>query len=89
MNLKLSLKVCLFNMGIHTSRIVNSSKIPVLVLPSYYRAIVLKKVSYLSNFENLKKEIDNVFVYFKMRFRCLALLVNFFLTKLNLKAIKV
>ncbi|MBS4072362.1 MULTISPECIES: universal stress protein [Bacteroidota] len=47
-------------MGTHTSYIVNNSKTPVLVIPSHYRAKVLKKVTYLSDFENLKKEIDKV-----------------------------
>ena len=31
-----------------------------MVIPSHYRAKVLKKVTYLSDFENLKKEIDKV-----------------------------
>jgi nucleotide-binding universal stress UspA family protein len=47
-------------MGTHTSYIVNNSKIPVLVIPSHYRTKPLKKVTYLSDFENLKKEIDKV-----------------------------
>jgi nucleotide-binding universal stress UspA family protein len=45
-------------MGTHTSYIVNNSKIPVLVIPSHYRTKPLKKVTYLSDFEDLKKEID-------------------------------
>ena len=47
-------------MGTHTSYIVNNSKIPVLVIPSHYRSRQLKKITYLSDFENLKKEIDKV-----------------------------
>lgn len=45
-------------MGTHTSYIVNNSKIPVLVIPSHYRTKSLKKITYLSDFEDLKKEID-------------------------------
>ena len=47
-------------MGTHTSYIVNNSRIPVMVIPSHYRAKTLKKVTYLSDFENLKKELDMV-----------------------------
>lgn len=47
-------------MGTHTSHIVKNSKIPVLVIPSHYRTKSLKKVTYLSDFENLKREIDKV-----------------------------
>lgn len=45
-------------MGTHTSYIVNNSKIPVLVIPSHYRSKALKHVTYLSDFENLKTEMD-------------------------------
>lgn len=44
-------------MGTHTSYIVNNSKVPVMVIPSHYRAKTLKKATYLSDFENLKKEV--------------------------------
>lgn len=47
-------------MGTHTSYIVNNSKIPILVIPSHYRTKPIKKVTYLSDFENLKKELDKV-----------------------------
>lgn len=47
-------------MGTHTSYIVNKSKIPVLVIPSLYRSKGLNKVTYLSDFENIKKEIGRV-----------------------------
>jgi nucleotide-binding universal stress UspA family protein len=47
-------------MGTHTSHIVNNSLIPVLVIPSHYRSKPLKKVTYLSDFENVKKELDKV-----------------------------
>jgi nucleotide-binding universal stress UspA family protein len=47
-------------MGTHTSYIVNNSVIPVLVIPSHYRSKSLKKITYLSDFENVKKEIDKV-----------------------------
>jgi nucleotide-binding universal stress UspA family protein len=47
-------------MGTHTSHIVNNASIPVLVIPSYYRSKALKKVTYLSDFEHLKKEMEIV-----------------------------
>ena len=47
-------------MGTHTSKIVNHSEVPVLVIPSHYRSKPLKKVTYLSDFENLNKEITKV-----------------------------
>jgi nucleotide-binding universal stress UspA family protein len=43
-------------MGTHTSYIVNNSKVPVLVIPSHYRAKPIKNATYLSDFENLKGE---------------------------------
>jgi nucleotide-binding universal stress UspA family protein len=47
-------------MGTHTSYIVNNSKIPVMVIPSHYRVKPLKRAIYLSDFENLKKEINKI-----------------------------
>jgi len=47
-------------MGTHTSHIVNNSKIPVLVIPSHYRSKPLKKTTYLSDFENLKEELNTI-----------------------------
>jgi hypothetical protein len=47
-------------MGTHTSYIVNNSKVPVMVIPSHYRAKALKNATYLSDFENLKKEITKI-----------------------------
>jgi nucleotide-binding universal stress UspA family protein len=44
-------------MGTHTSYIVNNSKVPVLVIPSHYRAKPIKNASYLSDFENLEGEL--------------------------------
>jgi len=44
-------------MGTHTSYIVNNSNVPVMVIPSHYRAKTLKKATYLSDFENLKNEV--------------------------------
>lgn len=43
-------------MGTHTSYIVNNSEVPVLVIPSHYKAKPIKKATYLSDFENLKTE---------------------------------
>jgi nucleotide-binding universal stress UspA family protein len=47
-------------MGTHTSHLVNNSLVPVLVIPSHYRSKPLKKVTYLSDFENVKRELDKV-----------------------------
>jgi len=44
-------------MGTHTSYIVNNSKVPVLAIPSHYRAKPIKNATYLSDFENLKGEL--------------------------------
>jgi len=46
--------------GTHTSYIVNNSKVPVMVIPSHYRAKTLKKATYLSDFENLKDEVIKI-----------------------------
>ncbi len=46
--------------GTHIAYIVNNSKIPVMVIPSHYRIKPLKKAIYLSDFENLKKEITKI-----------------------------
>lgn len=46
--------------GTHTSYLVNNSKIPIMVIPSHYRVKPLKTATYLSDFENLKKEIRKV-----------------------------
>jgi len=47
-------------MGTHTSYIVNNSKVPVMVIPSHYRAKTLTKATYLSDFENLKNEVIKI-----------------------------
>jgi nucleotide-binding universal stress UspA family protein len=47
-------------MGTHTSYIVNNSTVPVMVIPSHYRAKAIKSVTYLSDFENLKNELGKV-----------------------------
>jgi len=47
-------------MGTHTSYIVNKSKVPVLVIPSHYRAKTLKNATYLSDFENLENELKKI-----------------------------
>jgi len=43
-------------MGTHTSYIVTNSKVPIMVIPSHYKAKPLKRATYLSDFENVKKE---------------------------------
>jgi nucleotide-binding universal stress UspA family protein len=47
-------------MGTHTSFIVNNSKVPVLVIPSHYRAKLIQNATYLSDFENLKGELSKI-----------------------------
>jgi nucleotide-binding universal stress UspA family protein len=44
-------------MGTHTSYLVNNSKIPVMVIPSHYKAKTISKLTYLSDFSNLKNEV--------------------------------
>jgi nucleotide-binding universal stress UspA family protein len=44
-------------MGTHTSFIVNNSEVPVLVIPSHYKTKAIRNAVYLSDFENLKKEL--------------------------------
>jgi nucleotide-binding universal stress UspA family protein len=44
-------------MGTQTSYIVKNSKVPVLVIPSHYRAKPIKNATYLSDFENIKVEL--------------------------------
>ena len=46
--------------GTHTSYIINNSKVPVMVIPSHYRAKSIKKATYLSDFENLKNEVIKI-----------------------------
>lgn len=47
-------------MGTHTSYIVNNSRVPVMVIPSHYRAKAIKNATYLSDFENLKSEVIKI-----------------------------
>lgn len=47
-------------MGTHTSYIVKNSTIPLLVIPSHYIQKPLEKATYLSDFENLKKEVVKI-----------------------------
>lgn len=46
--------------GTHTANLVNNSNIPLLVIPSVYRSKPLKKVTYLSDFENVLRELKVV-----------------------------
>jgi nucleotide-binding universal stress UspA family protein len=52
-------------MGTHTSYLISHSKIPVLVIPSRYRAKPIKRITYLSDLENIKKELDHVINFSK------------------------
>lgn len=47
-------------LGTHTSYIVDKSEIPVLVIPSHYKAKPLKSVTYLSDFGNFVNEMKEV-----------------------------
>ena len=47
-------------MGTHTSYIVNNSITPVMVIPSRYKSKPFKTATYLSDFENLKREVMEI-----------------------------
>ena len=47
-------------MGTHTAYLVKNSTVPVLVVPSHYRAKALKSATYISDFLNLKIELEKV-----------------------------
>lgn len=46
--------------GTHTSYLVNHSPIPVLAIPSKYKTKAIKKITYVSDFENLNSELKQV-----------------------------
>ncbi|MFN3851198.1 MAG: universal stress protein [Spirosomataceae bacterium] len=52
-------------MGTHTAYIVNNSSIPVLVVPNHYRVKKLQNATYLSDFENLKGELEKATAFQK------------------------
>jgi nucleotide-binding universal stress UspA family protein len=55
--------------GSRSSYIVHRSPVPVLVIPAHYRTRPLKKITYLSDFENLPQELDSIFQFFpKVKF---------------------
>lgn len=47
-------------MGTHTSYLVNHSPIPVMAIPSKYKTKAIKKITYVSDFENLVTELNKV-----------------------------
>jgi nucleotide-binding universal stress UspA family protein len=47
-------------MGTHTSYLVNHSTVPVMAIPSKYKTKAIKKVTYVSDFENLSTELKKV-----------------------------
>lgn len=47
-------------MGTHTSYLVNHSSIPILAVPSKYKTKLIKKITYVSDFENLTTELKKV-----------------------------
>lgn len=47
-------------MGTHTSYLVNHSAVPVLAIPSKYQTKSIKKITYVSDFENLTTELKQV-----------------------------
>lgn len=47
-------------MGTHTSYLVNHSPIPVMAIPSKYKTKAIKKITYVSDFENLVTELSKV-----------------------------
>ncbi|HQS23040.1 MAG: hypothetical protein B7Y11_02825 [Sphingobacteriia bacterium 24-36-13] len=47
-------------MGTHTSYLVNHSPVPVMAIPSKYKTKAIKKITYVSDFENLVTELNKV-----------------------------
>lgn len=47
-------------MGTHTSYLVTHSPIPVMAIPSKYKTKAIKKITYVSDFENLVTELSKV-----------------------------
>lgn len=47
-------------MGTHTSYLVNHSSVPILAIPSKYKTKAIKKITYVSDFENLTSELKLV-----------------------------
>ncbi len=47
-------------MGTHTSYLVNHSNIPVMAIPTKYKSKTIKKITYVSDFENLASELNKV-----------------------------
>lgn len=47
-------------MGTHTSYLVNHSTVPVMAIPSKYKTVAIKKITYVSDFENLVPELNKV-----------------------------
>lgn len=47
-------------MGTHTSHLVNHSSVPILAIPSKYKTKLVKKITYVSDFENLGIELKKV-----------------------------
>jgi len=47
-------------MGTHTSYLVNHSTVPVMAIPSKYKTKAIKKITYVSDFENLTPELNKV-----------------------------
>lgn len=46
--------------GTHTSYLVNHSSVPILAIPSKYKTKLVKKITYVSDFENLAPELKKV-----------------------------
>ena len=44
----------------HTSYLVNHSTVPVMAIPSMYKIKLIKKITYVSDFENLTTELNKV-----------------------------
>ncbi len=46
--------------GTHTSYLVNHSNVPVMAIPTKYKSKAIKKITYVSDFENLVPELNKV-----------------------------
>lgn len=50
-------------MGTHTAYLVNHSSVPVLAIPSKYKASPLQSILYVSDFENLNNELKKLSIF--------------------------
>lgn len=77
-------------LGTHTEYLIQNSKIPVLVIPYHYRLKPIQKMIYLSDFNNLKLELDKA-ISFSTKIKSELEIMHFslvFLDKMKVEANK-